>query len=276
MSREELIEGMNSGELPFGSELPFGVGEEPSLRKLGRSLSSLFNPGESIVKNARFILTDLPVKAAEANKVLPFGLRLTHPPTARLFVVSYEKAAYCGTYNEAALIFYVKTWFGEGGHMSWMVVNDDTALIVGREVLACPKKMADISYRWDDNGVTAGVVRRGTEVISIEAEIGKEEREPGFVFGSKAFNVGALGQFFMLNPIWCFKLEELIYESYTAEGSLTLHESVYDPIKTYVADYPDPVSMRVVRMDVNQLRYMLPVGLAGIGWFTRTYDMRFR
>jgi|GEM_PF-677011 len=276
MSGEELLEGMNSEELPFGSELPFGVGEEPSFRKLGGSLSSLFNPGESIVKNARFILADLPVKAAEAKKVLPFGLRLTHPPTARLFVVSYEKAAYCDPYNEAALIFYVKTWFGEGGHVSWMVVNDDTALIVGREVLACPKKMADISYSWDEGGVAAGVNRRGIKVIDIQAEVGEEEKEPGFVFGSKAFNVGALGQFFMLNPIWCFRLEELIYESYAAQGSLTLHEAVYDPIKRYIADYSDPVSMRVVRMDVNQLRYILPVGLTGVGWFLRTYDMRFR
>lgn len=263
-------------ELPFGSELPFGVGEEPSLSRLSSSLSSLFDPSRSIVKNARLILADLPVKAAEAERVLPLGLRLSSPPAARLFVVSYERAAYCGPYNEASLAFFVKSWFGEGGHVSWMAVDDDTALIIGRELLACPKKMADISFRWEEGGVSAGVTRRGRKVVEIEAEITGEEREPGFVFGSKAFNIGAMGQFFFLNPIWCFRLEERIYESYEAEGRLTLRESTCDPISGYIASYPDPLPMRVVRMDVNQLRYMLPVGLAGVGWFLRTYDMRFR
>jgi hypothetical protein len=263
-------------ELPFGKEFPSGDGEKPTFRSLGSSLASLFNPGESIAKNARFIIADLPANTAEVSKILPFILKPAKAPTVRLFAVSYERAAYCPPYNEAGLNVFVRSPVGAGGHTSWIVVNDDTALILGREVLACPKKLADIRYGEEGGHVSASVRRRGVELFSIEADRLEAEEDPGFVFDSNLFNAGGLGQFGFFNPIWCFRLKERIYESYRARGTLDLNDSVCDPIKRYIGEYSNPVQMRMVRMDIYQMRYMLPAGLTGPGWALRTYNMRFR
>ncbi|RJP33084.1 MAG: hypothetical protein C4536_05040 [Actinobacteria bacterium] len=263
-------------ELPFGKDIPFPIAEKPAFAALRRSLISMFKPGESIVRNARMVLVDLPVRRDKVAGILPLGLRPADPAMARLFVVSYERAAYCPPYNEASLSFFVRSPFGEGGHVAWMVVDDDTALILGRELLSCPKKMAVIRYHETGGRVTADVERKGTMLLSIDAEITGSEERPEFVLGAKAFNVGGPGQLFFFNPVWCFRLGEVIYESRTALGTLAIDHSLLDPLREYVADFDNPLPMRVVRMDINLLKYMFPVGLTGIAWFLRTYNMRFR
>lgn len=262
-------------ELPFGGAVPFETDAEPTCRNFIGSARSLFNPESSIVKG-RLVIADLPLNRVEAVKVLPPGLRLTEEPRARLFVASYEKSAYADPYNEAAITIFVRTIFGEGGHVGWIVVDDDTALIIGRELLGCPKKMADITYSDDGERVTAGVSRRGVDLFSIEATRREEESSPEFVFDSKAFNAGGPGQCVFLNPLWCFRLREVIYESWAAVGTVTFADSSRDPVARWFAPGSGTVPLRIATIAVTALRYMLPVGIAGPRWSLRMYNTRFR
>lgn len=224
--------------------------------------------------DARFVLVDVPVNPQEAKKILPWGMRLSMPPKATLFVVNYTKTSFTVPYKEAAVLVHVRTPLGKGLHCPWMVVNDDTALIYGRELLGYPKKLADIVYEEKGNHVHARVTRRGVTIMSIEGVRGPEQIHPPPVFNHKTFNAGGLGQFFAVQPIWMLRPQENIHSSHSAQVSLTLAESEYDPIAGLVSG--KPLGGRMVVLDIPGGRYLLPVGLTGLRWFLNTYNMRFR
>lgn len=225
-------------------------------------------------ENARFILADVPLDPAEARKIMPFGMKPVEPASGILFIADYTKTSFTIPYQEAALLVRVRTIFGEGLHCCWMVVNDDTALIYGRELLGYPKKLADISFEESGVKVSASVIRRGIKVMSLEAERGAAETNPKPVFDIKTFNAGGMGQYFVCNPVWLLRPVEEIHESYEAAVSLALEDAELDPIARLVAG--PPTSGRFAVTDILGTRYMFPAGIAGPLWFPRTFNMRYR
>ncbi len=91
-------------------------------------------------KESHIILGNVELNRQEASRILPMGLRLTENPTATLFIVDYLKPNFTAPYREAAMLIHVRTVFGVGLHCAWMTVDDDTAMIYGRELLGYPKK----------------------------------------------------------------------------------------------------------------------------------------
>jgi len=83
-------------------------------------------------------------------------------------------------------------------------------------------------------------------------------------------------QGFSVNPIWMFKPQEVIHESYTAKATLDVRYSDYDPIKDLIADYKNPVDARIAKTDILGSRMILPVGLTGMRIFLNTFNLRFR
>jgi acetoacetate decarboxylase len=110
-----------------------------------------------------------------------------------------------------------------------MVVDDDAALILGRELLGYPKKLAEISLVESGSGVVGSVRRKGTEIMRIEASLGDREAEPGPFLGTRVVN--AIG-----TPITGTKLLDLpptgeaIHASRRGEGKLTLTSSERDAL----------------------------------------------
>ena len=262
--------------LPLGRAMPFEPGGNMNLDSLRGMLSSMLNPGEALAGKARIILTDIPVDGREAQRILPFGVKMENPPRARLFICSYGSSVYSGPYHEASLILNVRTFLGSGGHVCWMVVDDDTALILGRELLACPKKLAQIRLDEENGRVSASVSRRGIDVIRAEAEVLEAEPSPYPVFDERVYNVGGPGQAFVVSPVWCLRLGEVIITSHSARGKVYLGDSVYDPLARVVGKSQLEVPMRIATTDISLVRYMFPVGLAGPAWAIRTDDMRCR
>ena len=120
-------------------------------------------------------LTD-PKKVAA---ILPRPLRSASEPLARAFVARYPETNFGVTYNEAAL-FLAAEYRGERGwYCLSMPVDDDTAMIGGREQLGFPKKMAErITLDRDGSHVTGSVIRHGVELLRIEGEFADPQR-PG-------------------------------------------------------------------------------------------------
>jgi acetoacetate decarboxylase len=225
-------------------------------------------------EDAHFLLADVPLHRDAVKKILPMGLQPSDPPLATLFICDYKKTAFTVPYKESAVLIHVRSLFGEGYHCCWMPVNDDTAMIYGRELLGYPKKMADIVFEEDGDSINASVTRRGVKVLSMQGKRGATQSDPPPIFNVKTFNVGGLGQFMALNLIWLFRPTENIYESYEAEVSVTVAESEYDPIAQLVAG--DAIRGRMAVIDIPGAPYLVPVGLTGIPWSNRTFFMRYR
>ena len=58
-------------------------------------------------------------------------------------------------------------------HVAWMVVDDDTAMSLGRELLGFPKKMAEIDVEVGEASARAIVRRRGVDLLAIRADLGE-------------------------------------------------------------------------------------------------------
>lgn len=223
---------------------------------------------------ARFVLADVPLDKKEARKILPFGMWLPDNPVGTLFITDYPKTSFTVPYKEAALLIHVKTPLGRGIHCPWMLVDDDTAMIYGRELLGYPKKLADIQFQETEGAIEAGVKRRDIDVLAMTAKPGNPVPSPPPVLGEKTFNVGGMGNFFALQPIWFFKPREIIHEYHSADVSVTVNPSPFDPISHLVDG--EPFNGRMAVIDILGSYLLLPVGLAAFRWFFRSYFMRYR
>jgi acetoacetate decarboxylase len=224
--------------------------------------------------DARFIFADVPVDAARAARMLPWGLKLADPARATLFIADYEKTSFTVPYHEAAMLLHVRHPLGQGLHCPWMIVDDDTALIYGRELLGYPKKMGELEFEEDGTGVRASITRRGVRILSMEGLKGEPQAHPAPAFDVKTFNAGGPGSLFGVNPIWMFRPREVMHESLEMEVKLEVQPSEFDPVAEVVAG--DPVSGRFVAMDIVNSRYNIPVGVCGTRYLANNMDMRFR
>lgn len=225
-------------------------------------------------ENARFLTAEIPLDEKHTKKILPLGIRLSNPPRGFLFIVDYREPSFTVPYKEAALIIHVKTPLGRGIHCPWMVVDDDTAMAYGRELLGYPKKMAEITFEEDGENIRAAVSRRGINLLEMSAVCGAEIELPPPILDLKTFNVGGLGQFFFFNPIWLFRPKEIIHSSREADVQVTIKESESDPIAHYVSG--TPISGRYSVTDINGTKYYMPVGITSPIFFGRTFFMRFK
>jgi hypothetical protein len=138
--------------------------------------------------DALVLIADLEVDAEAVRELLPPGLELASPPTATVFVADYPETAFGSSYREAALLLHGRDEHGPLRHCSWMVVDDDTALILGREVLGFPKKMADITLEVSDGHVVGSVSLKGVEVMRIECDLSDDPPGTAPVFAHRFVN----------------------------------------------------------------------------------------
>lgn len=229
---------------------------------------------ENLWDGARFILADVPVDKEEAQKILPRGLRLDGPPTATLFISNYTKTSFTEPYKEAAVLLHVRSAIGKGVHCPWMIVDDDTALIHGRELLGFPKKMGEFTFDEKGDAIKASITRRGVTVLELEGKRGEEQRDPEPVLGRNIFNSGGPGQMYLFNPLWVFRPTEVIHESYSSKVKVTVRDSDLDPISKLFSN--GTVDGRIAVLDIPGGKYYFPLGLGGLMHTGRTFLMRFK
>lgn len=225
--------------------------------------------------DSRMITADVALAGDQVKKILPLGMWLTEKPTGSFFIVDYRQPNFTAPYREAALLVHVKTLFGRGLHCVWMTVDDDTAMIYGRELLGYPKKMANMKFEQEKSTISASVTRRGTTVLAMHGRKKDIQSNPLPVFDKKMFNVGGLGNLLLLQTIWMSRSCERITESCDAEVELSLLPSKSDPLLDLV-ESSSTSHGRIVMFDIIRGKYLFPVGLAGPLWFARTRMLRMR
>ena len=106
------------------------------------------------------------------SAVLPKPLEPPPDPLATAFVARYPETNFSPPYNEGALLVDALYKGEHGLYCLAMPVTDDMAMIGGREYYGYPKKIADeITLDHDGGRIVGRVIRKGTELLHIEAEL---------------------------------------------------------------------------------------------------------
>lgn len=123
-------------------------------------------PGPTWPKAEMFTFTT-EVDPKTSAEWLPPPLVPTDPARAMLFLARYPMTKLGFGYNEAAVFLHGAYEDREYLHCTWMVVDDDTALILGRDLLGFPKKMAVMNVDIRGAVPTGAVERKGLPVFAI-------------------------------------------------------------------------------------------------------------
>jgi acetoacetate decarboxylase len=101
-------------------------------------------------------------------RTLPRPLKPAEP-IALVFVARYPETNFGSVYNEGALFVLASFRGRRGWYCLSMPVDDDNALIGGREFYGFPKKLGEITLERKGGVVSGRVVRRGAEILRIES-----------------------------------------------------------------------------------------------------------
>lgn len=105
------------------------------------------------------------------KKLLPPPLKPLKQPMASVFIAEYPKTSFGAVYKEAALFLQAEYNGQPGAYCLSMPVDDDMALILGRETFGFPKKIADITFKHEDRKFEGSVVRHGHEILKMDMEL---------------------------------------------------------------------------------------------------------
>jgi len=96
--------------------------------------------------NATVIRADVKLDARQATKWLPGTLLTLDGDWATVFIAWYPDSFCCGPYHEAGILLPVKYNNVSAMFCPWMLVDSDTSLIAGREILGFPKKLGTFTF----------------------------------------------------------------------------------------------------------------------------------
>ena len=236
-------------------------------------LQKLKGEGPWMWINAPVLAVDLEVSAKAAASWLPGGLRLTRPARATIYVADFRETSFGVTYREAAVFLHVKLGFSEAVHCPWMLVDDDVALILGRELLGFPKKMGEISLRIEEDSVRATVDRKGTRLIEISGSLGSEDLGAPPMFGRLTANVWGLLGFTFPKLIRVTPPEEII-SARTVDVTVDVKGSHQDPLQEL--DVGSVLGARLYRTNFGGGKGLpLPVLPVRPGYMFRNWALRF-
>jgi len=208
------------------------------------TMTSLVGGGHLFV-DARMLLVEAPVSGAAATALLPPPLEPATPATATFFFAHYPSTAFGSIYNEAGILLHAYDARGAVLHCPWIVVDDGTALVLGRELLGFPKKLAEIDFEVSTDKASAVARRGGVELMHIQADLGAADAEPAPVFDKRVVN--AMGSLLTGMKLVEASTGEHVKTMRHADASLELGWSRRDPLADLA---PGPAtSARLVVLD---------------------------
>ena len=168
------------------------------------------------------------------KQVIPPPLKPGPEPLGHAYVAEFQKTNFGIKYNEAALFLQAQYKDEIGNYCLAMPVDNDMAMVAGREVYGYPKKIAEsITLSRIDNHVQGTCIRHGIPIIEVSADLQapfpeKFEGSPDFLL--KAFP--------SIDQLRVDDLPRLLRVQHKQEygsieigtGTLTLNKSSNDPL----------------------------------------------
>jgi acetoacetate decarboxylase len=192
-------------------------------------IDKLRGHGRWMWTNAQLMAVEMEVDRNAAAAWLPGGLKMDDPARATFFVADYPETTFDCVYREAAVLLHVRFGPLKARHCPWMVVDDDVALILGRELLGYPKKMADMAVTRDGDRIEATADRQGARLIDIRGTVGEVMASPPPLIAHRTINVwGTLG--LSVQTLLTFTPKEQIIEARTADVTVKVGGGKNDPL----------------------------------------------
>ncbi|MCC5951690.1 MAG: acetoacetate decarboxylase family protein [Acidimicrobiia bacterium] len=223
--------------------------------------------------NGRFIAADIPIDATAARQLLPPGLTIGDDATATVFVADYPTTSFGPPYREAAVLLHASDATGvAASHCPFMLVDDDSSLIMGRELLGFPKKLGVIDVDYGADTVVASATRMGTELLRVEAEVGDVDPSPP-AWSRRTVNVvGSLltGMYFLELPV----ATERVHHAHHASVAISFGSIGQDNL-TLLSE-PVTAAGRSFMLDTGDASADLPILGEGVGfdWAVSAYFAR--
>ena len=125
--------------------------------------------------NAEMLLATFRTDPDLVKEILPPPLRPSSDAYGIAFVGSYPETNFGCIYHEGALFLNCEFKGEKGFYCLSMPVDDDMAMVGGRENYGYPKKMAEkITLEKNGDSVVGSVIRKGTEILRIECQLDRD------------------------------------------------------------------------------------------------------
>ena len=129
--------------------------------------------------DAEMLTVYFETRPENVGKLIPPPLKPGMFPMGLAFVAHYPKTNFSPAYHESALFLSVAYGGVEGLFCLAMPVDDDTALILGREIFGYPKKMAQIYLEREGHDFRGGTERHGVRFLEMKARLEGTFNDPG-------------------------------------------------------------------------------------------------
>ncbi len=223
-----------------------------------------------IYRDAHYLVSEIEVDRAAASRWVPRPLRLAEPK-AIFFTAWFPNTTFGSVYREAGLFLRVKHRRTKAVHCPWMLVDDDVALIVGRELLGYPKKLGTLEWNHSGDQIRAAATRRGKTVLSMEGTLGDVIANPPPILGVPHRNVrSSLG--LAVPWIVAFTPEEHVIEVRRAHLDVRIGDSKRDPLATLGVGRV--LESRLHRVNLGRGTLPKPVAIASPSTYMRMLPTR--
>ena len=106
------------------------------------------------------------------ERLLPPPLEPLERPIASMYIADFPRTNFGVIYREAALMLLCKYKEKIGVYTLSMPVDNDMAMVLGREIFGYPKKMGTIHFQKGKKQIHAWTERNGIRFIEIKAKLG--------------------------------------------------------------------------------------------------------
>ncbi|MFN7955696.1 MAG: acetoacetate decarboxylase family protein [bacterium] len=181
---------------------------------------------------AEILIAEVAVDRVVSRAWLPPALALPAAPArATVFVAHYPDTAMGFAYREAGVLLHATLRRKPVLHCAWMVVDDDTALILGRELLGFPKKLAWIELETRERRPRGAVERRGARVLAMDALCAPATAAPRAAFPFPIVNLRGIPG---VLPQWLIAMRpnERCHGCEAVTFRITSEASACDPLAT--------------------------------------------
>ncbi|MEM2958978.1 MAG: acetoacetate decarboxylase family protein [Candidatus Jordarchaeaceae archaeon] len=132
--------------------------------------------------NAEMLITIFLTTPEFIKKILPPPLQPPEIPLGLVYVANFPKTTLKQSYHEAAIFLDTLFEGKPGNYCLTMPVDNDMAMVQGRELVGFPKKMAEISLEKKGERILGKVTRRGVEILKIQASLTGQKLKPEQVY----------------------------------------------------------------------------------------------
>ncbi len=121
--------------------------------------------------NAEMLTVVWETKPEIVQRLLPPPLKPAKRPLAAAFLANYPETNFGVAYQEGALFLLAEFNGEEGMYCLAMPVNNDMAMIGGREVFGYPKKMATIDLKREGTVMKGWIERHGIRYLEMSVNL---------------------------------------------------------------------------------------------------------